>query len=113
MINNDPKEVDLQIARMQRDSYQESNWRLQQDLDWHKDAVAQLRDKLVQIRFFVQSHNLLEGIDLTVNEAHLFDVCRVCKKPAGARPNDPFVLHYGDEYAHKSCLKEHKNGEKT
>lgn len=42
---------------------------------------------------------------LSVREAQLLRVCRVCRGPNDPKaPGDPFVLKYGDEHAHQSCL---------
>ena len=42
---------------------------------------------------------------LTVAQAVGLTCCRICRGPA--RPNDtgPFVLDYGHEFAHRSCLE--------
>lgn len=65
---------------------------------------------------------------LTLIEAKRLELCRICRCPAGPiikgeladlSPNnltratedgtiDPFVLSYGKEYAHASCLKKAK-----
>lgn len=48
---------------------------------------------------------------MTVEEAHKLKVCRVCggtDRPIQVTPVliDSFVLHYGKEYAHASCIGE-------
>lgn len=50
-----------------------------------------------------------DGVGLTVGEAREKGVCRICGEKAGAKMNpdgtvDPFVLNFGKEYAHESCL---------
>lgn len=37
---------------------------------------------------------------LSVREAQLCDACRICRRPCSA----PFVLNFGEEYAHQACL---------
>jgi hypothetical protein len=59
-------------------------------------------------------HGLAEEDDrhkggLTVGEAQQQGVCRICRKIGGAREVigkvDPFILNFGREYAHQSCLE--------
>lgn len=38
---------------------------------------------------------------LTVREAQLCNVCRVCR----GKPGAPFLLEYGKEFAHPKCLE--------
>lgn len=40
------------------------------------------------------------GRILTVPEAKLLNICRICKKP------DPNVYNYGEEFAHRACLEQ-------
>lgn len=39
--------------------------------------------------------------ELALNDYKTLGVCRICRKPYSA----PFVLNYGDEYAHSGCLQ--------
>jgi hypothetical protein len=42
---------------------------------------------------------------LTVREAQLLNVCRVCQgPPLPSRPGRSFVLNFGEEFAHDDCL---------
>lgn len=43
---------------------------------------------------------------IPIVEARQMGVCRLCLKPAEKTKwrNDVFVLNYGEEYAHRSCL---------
>lgn len=39
---------------------------------------------------------------LSVREGQLLNVCRICREPYGT--SMPFILNYGEEFAHQSCL---------
>jgi hypothetical protein len=83
--------------------------RLEKDADF-------LREKLKEIRNFTKNIPGFKELALSVKEAQLMGVCRFCKENDLPRvvdgKNDPFVLDYGVEYAHKSCLKQNQiNGE--
>jgi len=43
--------------------------------------------------------------EITLEEAKLLDVCRICKGESRAS----FVYNYGKEYAHKKCLERDEN----
>lgn len=42
---------------------------------------------------------------LSVEDAKKQRKCRVCLEPATPREDDPFVLDFGDEHAHRECLR--------
>lgn len=47
-----------------------------------------------------------ERAPLTVMQAQKSRVCRFCQEDDHARgPDNPFLLHYGSEYAHKKCVE--------
>jgi hypothetical protein len=42
---------------------------------------------------------------LSVKQAQEQNVCRICKKDVTViNPDNPLILNFGDEYAHKNCL---------
>lgn len=53
------------------------------------------------------SHDLLAHprMRLSIVEARIQKVCRVCLKPANPSPDNPFVYDYGDEHSHRKCLR--------
>jgi hypothetical protein len=79
--------------------------------------VESLQEKMGELREFAKSIPGYENLQLTLEQAKLMHVCRICKKPD--RPLtidnkiDPFILNYGEEYAHKSCLEGTANGSGT
>ena len=73
-------------------------------------SLDQLRDKLQQLREFTKTIPGYENITLTLEQAKLMHVCRICKQPDNPRKMangliDAFVYNYGEEYAHQECLK--------
>jgi hypothetical protein len=67
----------------------------------HEEGILELRARIADLRALLQQHH--RGL-LTVREAQLLDVCRICRGPSGA----PFTLNYGEEFAHDQCLREMK-----
>lgn len=74
--------------------------------------VEYLRGKIDDLMEFVKSIPGYENLQLTLEQAKLMRVCRICKKSTIDNIN-PFVFDYGEEYAHKSCLEDTKNGNRT
>ena len=68
-----------------------------------------LRDKIKNIQKFTRNIPGFADLKLTLEEAKLLGVCRICKEVDSPRTIDnkvdPFVLSYGEEYAHESCLR--------
>lgn len=82
----------------------------------HEDAVERLREKIADLRRELLLA-LTRPVCLTVKQARLLDVCRVCLQSTnGLRQSpgdsDALVLNYGEEFAHASCLEREK-GEKA
>lgn len=75
--------------------------RLQKDID-------SLLARMNQIREFAKSVPGYGEMELTVEQAKLMGVCRICKSVSHSRvfdnKPDPFVMNYGAEHAHQSCL---------
>ena len=73
-----------------------------------KDLIS-LRDKLKETRDFAKNIPGLKDLQLSVKEAQLMKVCRICKEVDFPRTidnkTDPLVINYGEEYAHESCLR--------
>lgn len=73
-----------------------------------KDLIS-LREKLKETRDFAKNIPGFKDLQLSVKEAQLMKVCRICKEVDSPRTidnkTDPFVMNYGEEYAHKSCLQ--------
>jgi hypothetical protein len=73
---------------------------------WHihslNKTVEKLRATNNELRVFARRF-LPETI--TVEEARLLGVCRVCRKEKDATGWTPNVYNYGDEYSHSSCLE--------
>lgn len=67
------------------------------DQMWH-DAFRQRRKEFVAL---VLSWPEVAARPLTVKDAQMLGVCRVCRKPAAA----PFILNFGDEHACKTCVE--------
>ncbi len=63
----------------------------------HEMQIAALRNKLAALRTLA-----LTSVNrpLTVEEARLRDVCRICR----GKPSASFLYNYGKEYAHRDCV---------
>lgn len=73
-----------------------------------KDVEA-LRGRMKELRDFAKSIPGYADLQLTLEQAKLMHVCRICKQSDKPRTLDnkvdPFILKYGEEYAHESCLR--------
>ncbi len=69
----------------------------------HADIKAHLRSRFRVFRNAVLSWPEVQGRTLTVADAQMLGVCRVCRKPQAG----PFVYDFGEEYACVECV----NGE--
>jgi hypothetical protein len=71
----------------------------------HVDRVRSIADELASLTYAVAAQ---QPEFLTVEEARQQKVCRICRGKDGprriGRELDAFQLHFGREYAHKSCL---------
>lgn len=74
-------------------------------VQWYRAAYHShnTTKRLTDARYLELVNLLLANVTrpLTVREAQLCGVCRVCRTKVTA----PFVLNYGAEFAHESCLK--------
>lgn len=78
---------------------------LEQAIGWlrgafhvHKHQIDHLLRDLRELR---RLYLLNTNHTLSVHEAQLLSVCRICR---GEKISAPFVLNYGEEYAHQDCL---------
>jgi len=47
---------------------------------------------------------------LTVKEARKLNICRFCRENSNAKgPDNPLVLNYGKEFAHRKCIDKFNN----
>lgn len=80
--------------------------REEMDIKRLEEMLNGCRDSLDQVRSFcsalLQKSNAVTRLSL--DDARLLDVCRYCFKRSGAAPGDPFVLNFGAEFAHSSCI---------
>ena len=86
----------------------------QAGIDWlrgafhtHTNQIESLKEKLNELRtlYLVRLENRL-----SVREAQLLRVCRICRKkdhPINADTGS-FILNFGDEFAHQKCLEKEK-----
>jgi len=98
---NDPLLENIEEPWIQN-QHEFNSKRLERDLN-------SLRDKLQELRDFAKSIPGYKDLQLTLEQAKLMHVCRICKEPDRPRTIDnkvdPFKLNYGEEYAHESCLR--------
>lgn len=74
----------------------------------HSSAVQCLRARLNAVRGLALSW-APPGHKLTVEEARMLNVCRLCHlAPLPTPEGGPFVLKYGEEFAHQKCLEKEK-----
>jgi len=73
-------------------------------INWLRSAYHTHQDQLDSL---LKKHRELQALfltnvtrQLTVKEAQLTGVCRICRGEASA----PFLLSYGEEFAHVKCL---------
>lgn len=99
---NDPKLEDLiHPPPWHKNQYEHNCRKLQKDKEY-------LLERMDQIRDLAKSLTGWRDVSLTIEQAQLMKVCRICKEPD--RPKlvnnkpDHFVTNYGTEYAHRSCL---------
>ncbi len=64
----------------------------------HKEREKHFKAEIAEFRLLLLAAT---GRRLTVREAQLCNVCRICRQGPGA----PFVLNYGKEFAHPGCLE--------
>jgi hypothetical protein len=81
-------------------------------IDWlrgayvsHESREAYLRGLAGELRAMAMSSI---GRRLTVREARLLNVCRICR----GEVKSPFLLNYGQEFAHQFCVATESGGEK-
>lgn len=53
----------------------------------------------------MQSIPGFQDIQLDLEIAKDLQICRICKKDMNCSPNGLFVLNFGKEFVHKSCLE--------
>lgn len=74
------------------------------DLKWtikrHEEVVESFNKHIDFLQKFALTL-IPSDYELTVEQARFLDVCRICHKPQTA----PFILNYGKEFAHESCLE--------
>jgi hypothetical protein len=63
----------------------------------HKEQIAFLLKDIKQLQ---QKFLLHVSRPLSVEEARMCNVCRVCRCPYSA----PFTMNYGEEFAHTKCI---------
>ncbi len=80
-------------------------------IDWlrsafytHKSQIDYLLKDFRELRELYLDHVLHP---LSVHEAQLLNVCRICRKDPKVLM--PFLLSFGEEFAHQSCLDEIKD----
>lgn len=96
-------EARTKANRMRGDFPAMTSWDVEQ---WLRDAhihqegtIAWLRQRIKILQAYAVA-NLHQPGPISLREARLLDVCRICLKPRGI----PFLLNYGDEYAHTACV---------
>ena len=79
---------------------QQMEWLRQSFVSQHW-AKQRLRDLIDELRTLVRSWPEAKAHTLTVKEATVLAVCRICWQ----KPTMPLILDYGREFACQKCLK--------
>ena len=81
-------------------------------LDWLKGAFYSHETQKIHLLSLIKDLRSLYLSTvygpLSVSEARLLNVCRICRVPYNERRTEtsPFVLNYGKEFAHENCIKQ-------
>ncbi len=109
MLRSDQEiaETNKQIEKVLTYGPEEAILWLRSAFHTHQDQLAHLREKLRELRaLYLAKH---DGV-LSVPEARLLNVCRVCR---GSHANGVFVFNFGQEFAHLACLEKSDAGQGT
>jgi len=94
------KQANEQIERVLKYGDKEALKWLRAAYHTHEDQLAHMRAKMKELRAACLAR--MTGT-LSVKEAQLLNVCRVCRGSYQAK--GVFVFNYGEEFAHQKCLE--------